>query len=182
MPLGVGARLEGWGVPKENITEMGWDQDMTYGSLKITALPAIHYSGRSHNDRDKTLWVSYAIKSAEKNLFISGDTGYGTHLKDIGEKHGPFDMAFVEIDGWNKGWPLTHLFSEEAIQLCKDVDTKLIFPTHWATFDLALHPWDESIRMVADLAAANEIKLVAPILGEKIIPGESATNNWWETQ
>jgi len=182
VPLGVGARLEGWGVPKENITELGWDQDMTYGSLKITALPAIHYSGRSHKDRNKTLWVSYAIKSAEKNLFISGDTGYGTHLKDIGEKHGPFDMAFVEIDGWNKGWPLTHLFPDEAIQLCKDVGTKLIFPTHWATFDLALHPWDESIRMVADVAAANDIKLVAPILGEKIIPGESATNNWWEIQ
>jgi L-ascorbate metabolism protein UlaG (beta-lactamase superfamily) len=181
VPLGVGARLVGWGVPKDNITELGWNQDMTYGSLKITALPGIHYSGRSHKDKNKTLWASFAIQGADKNLFISGDTGYGKHLKDIGEKYGPFDLAFVEIDGWNKGWPLTHLFPDEVIQLCKDIDTKLMFPIHWATFDLALHPWDRSIQMVANMAADNDIELVTPILGEKVIPGLSPTNNWWKT-
>lgn len=181
VPLGVGARLEGWGVPKSNITELGWDQDKTHGSLKITALPAIHYSGRSHKDRNKTLWVSYAIKGADKNLFISGDTGYGRHLKDIGEKHGPFDLAFVEIDGWNKGWPLTHLFPDQVFQLCRDIDTKLLFPIHWGTFDLALHPWDKSIQMIADMAADNDIELVTPIMGEKVIPGVSPANNWWKT-
>jgi L-ascorbate metabolism protein UlaG (beta-lactamase superfamily) len=180
VPLGVGVRLEGWCVPKDNITELGWEQDKTTGSLKITALTGIHYSGRSHKDRNKTLWVSYAIKGADKNIFISGDTGYGKHLSDIGEKYGPFDLAFVEIDGWNKGWPLTHLFPNEVIQLCDDIDTKLLFPLHWATFDLALHPWDESIRMVANLAAENDIQLVTPILGEKVIPGISITSSWWE--
>ncbi len=29
VPLGVGARVEGWGVPKENITELGWEEDIT---------------------------------------------------------------------------------------------------------------------------------------------------------
>jgi L-ascorbate metabolism protein UlaG (beta-lactamase superfamily) len=180
VPLGVGARLEGWGVPEDNITELGWDQDKTYGSLKITALPAIHYSGRSHNDRNKTLWASFVIKGVDKNLYISGDTGYGKHLKDIGEKYGPFDLAFVEIDGWNKGWPLTHLFPDEVIQLCKDINTNLMFPIHWATFDLALHPWDKSIQMVSILAAENNIELVTPIMGEKVIPGVTSTKNWWE--
>jgi L-ascorbate metabolism protein UlaG (beta-lactamase superfamily) len=180
VPLGVGARLEGWGVQKDHITELGWNQYKTSGSLKITALPGIHYSGRSFNDRDKTLWATFVIKGLEKNLFISGDTGYGKHLKEIGEKHGPFDLAFVEIDGWNKGWPLTHLFPEQVIQLCKDVDTKLLFPIHWGTFDLALHPWDESIQMVAEMAAEHDIELVTPILGEKVIPGISQTSNWWE--
>jgi L-ascorbate metabolism protein UlaG (beta-lactamase superfamily) len=179
VPLGVGARLEGWGVPKDHITELGWHQDKTYGSIKITALPGIHYSGRSNKDRNKTLWASFAIKGEDKNLFISGDTGYGKHLKDIGEKYGPFDLAFVEIDGWNKGWPLTHLFPDEAIQLCKDIDTKLMFPIHWATFDLALHPWNKSIEMVAIKAAENNIELITPILGEKVIPYVSPTNNWW---
>jgi L-ascorbate metabolism protein UlaG (beta-lactamase superfamily) len=181
VPLGVGARLEGWGVQKNNISEIGWHEAKTSGSLQITALPGIHYSGRSFNDRDKTLWATFVIKGSEKNLFISGDTGYGSHLKDIGEQYGPFDLAFVEIDGWNKGWPLTHLFPEQVIQLCQDIDTKLLFPIHWGVFDLALHPWDESIRMVADLAAENDIEMVTPIMGEKVIPGQSPTNNWWKT-
>lgn len=180
VPLGVGARLEGWGVQKNHITELGWDEYTTSGTLKITALPGIHYSGRSYNDRDKTLWASFAIKGLEKNLFISGDTGYGKHLREIGEKYGPFDLAFVEIDGWNKGWPLTHLFPDQVIQLCEDIDAKLLFPIHWATFDLALHPWDESIQMVAEMATEHDIELVTPILGEKVIPGISQTSNWWE--
>jgi L-ascorbate metabolism protein UlaG (beta-lactamase superfamily) len=180
VPLGVGTRLEGWGVPKDNITELGWNQGKTYGSLKITACPAIHYSGRSNTDRNKTLWATFVIKGADKNLYISGDTGYGEHLKDIGKKYGPFDLAFVEIDGWNKGWPLTHLFPDQVIELCKDIDTKLLFPIHWGTFDLALHPWNESIQMVANMSAENDIELVTPILGEKVIPGVSPTYNWWE--
>ncbi|PRY98277.1 L-ascorbate metabolism protein UlaG (beta-lactamase superfamily) [Marinilabilia salmonicolor] len=181
VPLGVGARLEGWGVPKKNITELGWEQEMIFDSITITALPGIHYSGRSNSDRNQTLWASYAIKGKEKNIFNSGDTGYGKHLKGIGEKYGPFDLAFVEIDGWNNGWPLTHLFPDQVIQLCKDMNTKLLFPTHWGTFDLALHPWNESIQMVADRAAENDIEMVTPILGEKVIPGVTPTSNWWIT-
>ncbi len=180
VPLGVGARLEGWGIQKNNISELGWHDTKTVGSLQITALPGIHYTSRSYNDRNKTLWASFVIKGTDKNLFVSGDTGYGTHLKDIGQKYGPFDLAFVEIDGWNKGWPLTHLFPDQAIQLCLDIDTRLLFPIHWGAFDLAMHPWDESIQMVADLAAENNIKLVTPIMGEKVIPGLSPTINWWE--
>ncbi|SMD42267.1 L-ascorbate metabolism protein UlaG, beta-lactamase superfamily [Aquiflexum balticum DSM 16537] len=180
VPLGVGARLEGWGVQKNNISELGWHDTKTLGSLQITALPGIHYTSRSYNDRNKTLWASFVIKGDEKNLFVSGDTGYGAHLKDIGEKYGPFDLAFVEIDGWNKGWPLTHLFPDQAVQLCLDINTQLLFPIHWGVFDLAMHPWDESIKMVADMAAENNIELVTPIMGEKVIPGLSPTKNWWE--
>lgn len=180
VPLGVGARLEGWGIQKNNISELGWHDAKTVGSLQITALPGIHYTSRSYNDRDKTLWASFVIKGADKNLFISGDTGYGAHLKEIGEKHGPFDLAFVEIDGWNKGWPLTHLFPDQAVQLCHDINTKLMFPIHWGVFDLALHPWDESIKMVAEFATEKNIELVTPIMGEKVIPGISPTSNWWE--
>jgi len=182
VPLGVGARLVGWGVPKDNITELGWYEDKVYSSITITACPAIHYSGRSNSDRDKTLWASWVLKGSDKNIYISGDTGYGMHLKEIGEKYGPFDLAFVEIDGWNKGWPLTHLFPEEVIKFSKDIDTKLLFPTHWATFDLALHPWNRSIQILADMAAENDIELVTPIMGEKVIPGVSPTYNWWEIQ
>lgn len=180
VPLGVGARLEGWGIQKNNISELGWHEAKTVGSLQITALPGIHYTSRSFNDRNKTLWASFAIKGAEKNLFVSGDTGYGTHLKDIGEKYGPFDLAFVEIDGWNKGWPLTHLFPDQAVQLCQDINTQVMFPIHWGVFDLAMHPWDESIKMVAEMAAEKNLQLVTPLMGEKVIPGLSPTNRWWE--
>ncbi|WP_245652264.1 MBL fold metallo-hydrolase [Rufibacter tibetensis] len=181
-PLAVGARLQGWGVPKDKITELGWNQTVTHGSLKITACPTVHYSGRSYNDRNKTLWASYVIKGEKKNLYWSGDTGYGEHFKEIGRKYGPFDLAFIEIDAWSKGWPNTHLFPEQVIKACQDIDAKLLFPIHYSTFDLALHPWDESINMVAELASQNNIELVTPIMGKKVIPGITPTAKWWITR
>ncbi|WP_207429366.1 MBL fold metallo-hydrolase [Pedobacter sp. SYSU D00535] len=179
VPLAVGARLEGWGVSKNKIKELAWNQSVKHGSLSITACPTVHYSGRSYNDRNKTLWASYVIKGEKKNLYWSGDTGYGEHFKEIGQKYGPFDLAFMEIDAWNKGWPNTHLFPEQVIQASQEINASLLFPIHFSTFDLALHPWNESINMVADLAQKNNIEMVTPLMGEKVIPGITPTKKWW---
>ena len=179
VPLGVGARMRSWGVPEERIIELGWAETAEIGSLQITSTPGVHYSGRSKTDRNKTLWTGYSIKGTQKNIFWSGDSGYGKHFKQIGEQYGPFDLACVEIDGWNPGWPNTHLFPEEVISVCKDVNAKKLLPVHWGVFDLALHPWDESIKKVAALATADHIELVSPVMGERIVPGETLTRIWW---
>lgn len=178
-PLGVGARLQGWGVPKENITEMAWGDSITVSSVRIDALPAVHYSGRSGRDRNQTLWAGYAIKGSEKNIFWSGDTGYGEHIREIGEKYGPFDLACVEIDGWNDGWPNTHLYPHEALRVTREVGAPMMLPTHWGVFDLALHPWKESIQMTLDAADDHQVQVLTPLMGEKIVPGETITKVWW---
>ena len=182
VPLAVGVRLQGWGVAENKITELGWHQTTTHGSLKITAAPTVHYSGRSHNDSNKTLWASYVITGEKKNLYWSGDTGYGEHFKEIGKKYGPFDLAFMEVDAWNKGWPNTHLFPEQVIKAYREINADLLFPIHYSTFDLALHPWDESIETVADMASENNVEIVTPIMGEKVIPGITPTTRWWKHQ
>lgn len=102
VPLGVGTRLRGWSIPEERIIELGWAETTKIGSLQITSTPGVHYSGRSKTDRNKTLWTGYAIKGTQKNIFWSGDSGYGKHFKQIGEQYGPFDLACVEIDGWKE--------------------------------------------------------------------------------
>jgi L-ascorbate metabolism protein UlaG (beta-lactamase superfamily) len=121
------------------------------------------------------------IKGQSRCLFISGDTGYGAHFRTTGAKHGPFDAAFIEIDGWNPGWPKTHLFPEEVIKAYRDLGAKSLIPVHWGVFDLALHPWDESITMLADLSAkAGDVRLQTPLRGEKFVPGETQTREWWK--
>lgn len=182
VPLGVGARLKGWGVPPNRITELAWHQSFDFNSIKITATPGVHYSGRSNKDRNKTLWASYVISGKKSKLFWSGDTGYSAHFKQIGEKYGPFDVAFVEIDAWNNGWPNTHLFPEQVIQVVSDVKAKSLFPIHLATFDLALHPWNESIEMVSNLAEKSNVTIITPLMGQKTIPGVTKTGKWWISQ
>ncbi len=179
VPLGVGARLKGWGVPPNQITELAWHQSFDFNGIKITATPGVHYSGRSNKDRNKTLWASYVIKGKETKLFWSGDTGYSEHFKQIGEKYGPFDIAFVEIDAWNNGWPNTHLFPDQVIQVVSDVKARSLFPIHLATFDLALHPWKESIEIVSNLAEKSNVNIITPVMGQKTVPGVTKTNKWW---
>lgn len=180
VPLGVGARLKSWGVDESKITELGWNESYKFDSINITACPSIHYSGRSKTDKNKTLWVSYAIKGYEKNLYWSGDTGYGKHFKAIGEKYGPFDVAFVEIDAWNDGWPKTHIFPDQTVKVVDDVNAQYLFPIHLATFDLALHEWDESIKRVSEIAQKNNVPIITPIMGQRVIPGITPTTKWWE--
>ena len=180
VPLGVDAHLRGWGVAPEKITRLGWEDSFADEALKITALPAIHYSSRSRNDRNATLWVSYIFEGADKKVFWSGDAGYGDIYSDIGEKYGPFDVAAIEMDAWNPGWPNTHFFPHEVIKVAEEIRTKIIIPIHWAVFDLAMQPWDKSIKMLYELAQETDnIELATPMMGEKYIPGITQTTQWW---
>jgi L-ascorbate metabolism protein UlaG (beta-lactamase superfamily) len=182
VPLGVGAHLAAWGVPPERIREMGRGDEFRENGISIVAERVRHFSGRNFSTRASSLWVSYVLKGRGHRVFISGDTGYGEHLRAVGDKHGPFDLAFVEIDAWNAGWPDSHLFPAEVIQAYHDVRAKALVPVHWGVFDLALHPWDESIRTVRALADEDgKAVLLTPLMGQKLIPGVTPVSRWWET-
>ncbi|MDR3299398.1 MAG: MBL fold metallo-hydrolase [Candidatus Accumulibacter sp.] len=182
VPYGVGAHLRKWGIPAARIHEVGWGEAFSADDLTIASERTLHYSGRTFDNRNKSLWTSWALKGRRLRVFISGDSGYGEHFREIGAKHGPFDLAFIEIDAWNPGWPKTHMFPEEVIRACHDLGARALVPAHWGVFDLARHPWDESIRLIADLAAkAGDVKLLTPLMGERLIPNETVTRAWWKT-
>lgn len=145
----VGLGLAGWfresGV--DNVTEMDWweDAEVTVkpdddggsdgggGEDNITAtiscLPAQHGSARGPFDHEKTLWCSWAVKSATRSVYFAGDTGYrsipaavasssggedathdyGDHLAhlptnpdfaQIGALRGPFDVGLIPIGAY----------------------------------------------------------------------------------
>lgn len=182
VPLGVGAALRSWGVPAQNIREMAWGDTLQEGSVQITARPAGHYSARGLGDKNKTLWLAYILKGADKTLYISGDTGYKENLHTaVGLQDGPFDAAFIEIDAWNEGWPGMHLFPHQAVQLAKDIRARELIPVHWGVFNLGGHPWDESIRLVSEEARNQGVRLGTPLMGQKYEPGNTQTEPWWES-
>ena len=178
VPLGLGTTLSGWGVDPNNITELGWGERFNDGPLTVIAEEAVHYSQRGRHDRNRTLWVSYVIQTPNRNLFWSGDSGYGDHFRRIGEQYGPFDWAALEIDGWNPGWANSHLFPDQAVTAAMDLRAKVFLPIHWGVFDLAFHPWRESIDAVTALADDHNIPLLTPLMGERI-EADSTTRRWW---
>jgi L-ascorbate metabolism protein UlaG (beta-lactamase superfamily) len=181
VPFGVGAHLVKWGVSPEKIREMGWGDEYSQDGVSIIAESARHFSGRTLSTRNSSLWASYVLKGRNRRVYISGDTGYGGHFRAVGAKHGPFELAFMEIDGWNSGWPNSHMFPAEVIRAYHDLRAKALVPVHWGVFDLALHPWDESIRTLCALADEDGgVNLLTPLMGQKLIPGVTPVSRWWE--
>lgn len=182
VPLGVSAHLLRWGIPVERIQELDWWQATSFKDLKVTATPAQHFSGRHLVKQSHSLWASWVIQSPNHRLYFSGDSGYDSHFKAIGEALGPFDLAFIESGQYSPLWPAVHLHPAESIQAFQDLNAKRYFPIHWGMFRLSTHAWYEPIRLLTAEAKRQGIVLVAPKMGEiALINGEEPPDPWWES-
>lgn len=179
-PLGVGEHLEHWGYASWIIKELDWWEELEiYHELKITCTPSRHFSGRSIR-RNQTLWASFVLEHHDKKVFIGGDSGYGTHFKEIGEKYGLFDLAILECGQYNEAWPLIHMFPEENLKALSDLKAETLFPVHWGKFALSLHSWNEPVKRLFKAAEGRNLQILTPLTGETIKIGEkSESKHWW---
>lgn len=182
VPLGVGSDLVYWGFDRKKIIELNWNQSTTLpGGIKITATPAQHKSNRSYSTENKTLWASYVIKIGNYNLYYGGDSGYGAHFKQIGQKYGPFDLALLECGQYSPNWPWTHLLLGQSAQAAVDLQARMLQPVHWAKFPEANHPWNEPIKALIPAAKKLNIELNIPRIGEPYALGQPAKKAvWWD--
>ncbi len=179
-PLGVGAHLRHWGIPQTRIVELDWWGQAEFGSLRLTACPSLHFSGRAITDRNATQWASWVIEGAHQNIYFSGDGGYGPHFKQIGERFGPFDLALMECGQYNDAWKTIHMNPEETVQAGIDARGKTIMPIHWGAFQLSVHSWKEPIERFVKAAKRSNVPYIHPIIGESIPVGFAPKKEeWW---
>jgi L-ascorbate metabolism protein UlaG (beta-lactamase superfamily) len=180
--LGVGAHLQAWGVPPERIVELDWWEHWQHpaAELRIHATPSQHFSGRSLNDRNATLWSSLVIETPEHRVFFSGDTGLTSEYAAIRERFGPFDLVMLEVGAFHPSWGDIHLGPENALKALQHLGGGAFLPVHWGTFSLALHDWDQPAETLLQLAPQHGAQLLMPRLGEAVEPahGERAAP-WW---
>ncbi len=180
VPLRVGALLQKWGVAENKITELDWWQSTTLNGIEFSLAPTQHFSGRGLTDKNSTLWGSWAIKGKQANIFFSGDSGYFSGFKEIGEKYGPFDLTMIETGAYNELWSDIHMFPAQSVQANLDLNGKVMMPIHNSTFDLALHDWKDPLEQVSALSEEKNVSLVTPMIGEKLnITKPQKTSAWW---
>ena len=180
VPLGVKAHLERWGVASTNISELDWYESEVYRGVRLTLAPARHFSGRGLWDRNSTLWGSWIISSKTLNVYFSGDSGYSDAFKTIGQRYGPFDIAFLENGAYNLDWAQIHMMPEETVQASIDLNARVLFPIHWSKFDLALHPWDEPVIRLTKEARNRKVAVATPLIGETFDVNNYPKTQWWE--
>lgn len=181
VPLGVSSHLIGWGINKDRITELDWWENKKFDGIEFIAAPAQHFSGRNGIHENSTLWASWIIQNEKHKIYFSGDSGYDTHFKEIGEKLGPFDIAFIENGQYNEKWHAVHMLPEESVKAYFDLRAKRYFPVHWGMFVLSFHPWYEPIVKISQAAKKDGINLISPKLGEAITINDQYENkSWWD--
>ena len=141
LPLKLGKYFKRY----KDVNEMDWYDEIQINSdLKITLLPAVHWSKRSLTDTNKTLWGNFLIEYKNKKIFFACDTGYGNIYKDLGEKYGPIDLSMINIGAYNFrpmfDKSIYHTTPEEALNIAQDLKSKKVLGTHWGTFVLSLEP------------------------------------------
>ena len=185
VPLGVGAHLKHWGVPKSQISEFDWWEEQTVSDVRLIALPARHFSGRSifFTDQNATLWSGWALVGKKRRVFYSGDTALHPEFKDIGDRLGPFDVTLMETGAYNQLWCDVHLGPEQAIIAHQLVKGKTMIPVHWGLFDLALHGWTEPAERIMQAAELTDADIALLMPGEQFTLGKRKNNaRWWAKQ
>ncbi|WP_224994527.1 MBL fold metallo-hydrolase [Cesiribacter sp. SM1] len=179
VPLGVGETLRYWGIPDNKIVEMDWWQAYEGNGFKITAAPARHFSGRFLS-QNNTFWASYAIELGGQKIYFAGDSGYFNGYREIGQRLGPFDLSLMPIGAYDLAWANIHLNPQEAVQAQQEVQGGILLPTHWGTFDLALHSWYEPMELLIKETKQAGITLLAPKPGEWVTPAAETNAEWWQ--
>ena len=144
----------------KDVNEMDWyDEIKINEELKVTFLPAVHWSKRSLTDTNKTLWGNFLIEYKDKKILFACDTGVGNIYKELGDKFGPIDLTLINIGAYNfypmiplKDKSAYHTNPEEALSIARDLKSKKAIGMHWGTFVLSLEPIMEPRKRFKDSA------------------------------
>ena len=131
-----------------DVNELDWYEEIKVNNhLKVTLLPAVHWSKRSLTDTNRTLWGNFLIEYKDKKILFACDTGIGNIYKELGDKYGPIDLTFINIGAYNfypmmpvKDKSVYHTSPEEALQVARDLKSKKVIGMHWGTVVLSLEP------------------------------------------
>ena len=144
----------------KDVNELDWYEDIQVNKdIKVTLLPAVHWSKRSLWDTNKTLWGNFLIEYKGKKILFASDTGYGNIYKELGKKYGPIDITFINIGAYNfypmmpiKDKSVYHTNPEQALNIGKDLKSKKVIGMHWGTVVLSLEPIMEPPKRFKDSA------------------------------
>ena len=174
VPLGLAGFIRKRGG--NDVEECGWHQVSSVGALKLTCVPAQHFSGRSLFDRNKTLWCGWVLASGQDSVYFAGDTALNPSFGEIGSRYGPFRLALMPIGAYDPRWFMrsVHLDPEECVVALKRLapavaDTPVLLATHWGTFRLTDEPVGEPprrMRAAWNAASLPPEKLWIASLGE----------------
>ncbi len=150
-PVVAGLGLARWFRARGlSATELGWWRETAVGAVRVTFVPAHHWSRRGPFDTNLTLWGGFVIEGSTATIYHSGDTAYFEGFREIAERFPTLDAALLPIGAYEPGWFMLrqHMDPEQALQAFEDLGARTFVAMHWGTFKLGDEPLDEPPRRV----------------------------------
>ena len=164
------------------------------GRLRVSALPAQHWSRRTPFDYNRSLWSGYWIegapakntdtKNTAKNktkskkatsVYFAGDTGNGPFVEEIAAKFGSPDVALLPIGAFLPRWFMSpaHLSPADALDFHTRLGAAWTMPIHWGAFALGDDRQDEPVEELRALLERQPLgagEVVVPEPGRRYTP------------
>lgn len=180
-PLGVGEHFEYWGIGKDRIVELDWNEQVVLDNgSTIYCLPTRHFSGRGLSP-NKTLWASYMLQTPSQSIYLGGDGGYDTHFANISKRFGEIDLAILENGQYDKDWKYIHLLPQDLVQAAKDLHAKRLMTVHNSKYALGKHAWYAPLENISKAAEQDSLHLITPMIGEPVHFDDTTQvfSKWW---
>jgi L-ascorbate metabolism protein UlaG (beta-lactamase superfamily) len=157
VPLGNRDLVREAGIPA--VDELDWWQSTPLSSeVKVTLVPAQHFSSRSLWDRNRALWGGFLISGPSGNIYFSGDSGYGPHFLEIARRFSPIRVAILPISPYqpqssdkpSADYRLrVHMRPREAVQAHLDLGAPVSVAAHFQVFQLGPDGFDDAVQELA---------------------------------
>ena len=156
-----------WKTATNEVKNAGWYQQFELeNDLKITFVPTRHWSRRGLFDTNERLWGGYVIEGAGKKIYHGGDSGYGSHYKELAETFGTIDYFFIGIGAYRAAL----VYEGESQQSARRISgvsgrkAKILIPMHYGTFDLSDEPPNQPLKLLKQAAEnAGQIDKLKPL-------------------
>jgi len=137
-PLGNTAYLDSIGVADSH--DMDWWDAIDIGhGIRLTCLPAWHFSSRGLFDRNTTLWSGFMMEGPPGQIYFAGDTGYGPFFEEIARQFTRIRLAILPIGAYRPRWFMSpvHMGPDEAVRAHQVLNATQSMAIHFGTFALA---------------------------------------------
>lgn len=174
--LGNGALLASRGMARS--TELDWWQETTLadGAVRVTFVPARHWSNRGDGRHNTTLWGGFVIKGGGRTAYFAGDSGWFDGFATIRERCGAPEIALLPIGAYEPRWfhSAMHMNPEEAVRAHLDVGARRSLGGHFGVWQLTDEGIDEPIRALTEAREKLGVSAEAfraPAFGETVFSG-----------
>ena len=146
VPLDLGAWFRRRGF--RTVTELDWWQAVTVEPLRITLVPARHWSRRTPWDTNLSLWGGFVVEAVGRSIYHAGDTALFETFEEIGRRFPDLDAALLPIGAYAPPWFMdsNHMNPEQAGEAFLTLGARRLVPMHWGAYQLTDEPVCEPIQ------------------------------------